>query len=188
MFRLILFLSLIPIAIALAARWWFGVRILTTEGSRGCVCDLSKWMPAPGDSAVIHRAEESAVEFGRQLRLKALAEWQERDPKAAGARENTRRFGIAVPPLSGVVAVFAVIVGKVPVMGAFAIVLGAAAVAAMLGLLALPPELAAITRAAHRSREAGCFPHRDDEDAVNRCAIAHAWNEALPPILRWIQK
>ena len=36
------------------------------------------------------------------------------DPKAAAAREGTRRFGLAVPPLSGIVAVFAVLVGKDP--------------------------------------------------------------------------
>ncbi len=188
MFRLILFLSLFPIAIALIARWWFGLRILAAEGDRPCGCDLTSWLSPPGDAAVINRAEESAGEFGRQLRLKALTEWQAQDPKAATARENTRRFGLAVPPLSGVVAVFAVIVGKVPVMGAVAILLGATALAAALGLLALPPELAAITRAASKSRKAKCFPRREDEDAVIRCAIAHAWNEALPPILRWIQK
>lgn len=188
MFRLILFLSLFPIAIALVARWWFGLRILTTEGSRPCRCDLTSWMPSPGDDAVIHRAEASAGEFGRQLRLKALAEWAEKDPKAAKAREGARRFGLAVPPLSGVVAVFAVIVGKVPPFGAIAILLGATALAAAIGLLSLPAELAAITRAARKTRDAKCFPRQDDEEAITRCAIAHAWDAALPPILRWVQK
>lgn len=188
MFRLILFLSLFPIAIALVARWWFGLRLLTTEGSRLCRCDLTNWMPAPGDDAVIHRAEATAGEFGRQLRLKALAEWAEKDPKAAKAREGARRFGLAVPPLSGVVAVFAVIVGKVPVVGAIAILLGATAVATAIGLLSLPAELAAITRAAGKVRKTKGFPRQDDEDAVIRCAIAHAWEAALPPILRWVQK
>ena len=30
MFRVILFISLFPIALALGARWWFGVRVLAT--------------------------------------------------------------------------------------------------------------------------------------------------------------
>ncbi|MDP3851853.1 MAG: hypothetical protein Q8Q59_15220 [Luteolibacter sp.] len=188
MFRLLLFVSLFPIAIALIARWWFGVRILAMEGKRPCRCDLASWLPAPGDDAIIHRAEQSAGEFGRQLRLKALAAWKAHDPKAAAARENTRRFGLAVPPLTGVVAVFAVLVKKIPVMGAVAVLLAATALSAALGLLSLAPELAAITRAARKTRETKGFPRQEDEEAVIRCAIAHAWDAALPPILRWVQK
>ncbi len=188
MYRLILFISLFPIIIALLARWWFGVRVLSTEGRRLCRCDLGNWLPPPGDQSLIHRAEQSAAEFGRQLRLKALAEWQATDPKAAGSREGTRRFGLAVPPLSGVIAIFAVIVGKVPVIGAVAILLGATALSAALGLLSLPPELSAITRAAGKTRKAKHFPSQDDEEAVIRCAMAHAWEAALPPIMRGFRK
>jgi hypothetical protein len=186
MFRLILFFSLLPLAIALAARWWFGARILASDGIRPCRCDLTRWLPAPGDAAVIHRAEASAAEFGRQLRLKALTEWRNHDPKAAASRDKSRRFGLAVPPLSAMVAVFAVLVGKIPVLGAIAILLGATALAAALGLLALPPELSAIARTARKTRDEHHFPNSDEQDAVIRCAIAHAWNAALPPILRWI--
>jgi hypothetical protein len=188
MFRLILFLSLFPIAISLVARWWFGMRILARDGNRPCRCDLTRWLPSPDDAAIIHRAEESAGEFGRQLRLKALAEWQAQEPKAAASRENTRRFGLAVPPLSGVVAVFAVIVGKIPPPAAIAILLGATALSAALGLLTLPPELSAIARMARKIREDRNFPNRDEEDAVIRCAVAHAWDLALPPILRWVHR
>lgn len=188
MFRLILFISLFPIALALVARWCYGVRILASLGRQSCRCDLANWMPAPGDEAIVHRSDESAENFGKQLRIKALTEWAAHDPKAAKSRENTRRFGLAVPPLSGLIAVFAVLVGKIPVMGAIAIVLAATAIAAALGLLSLPPELAAIARAARKAREAKSFPRQDDEDAVVRCAIAHAWESTLPPILRWIHK
>jgi hypothetical protein len=187
MYRIIFILSVLPLAIALIARWWFGLRVLATEGGRPCRCDLARWLPAPGDDSVIHRAEKSAAEFGAELRLKALADWREQDPKAAAAREGSRRFGIAVPPLSGVVAVMAVLVGKIPVMGAVAILLGAGALAAMLGLLSLPPELRAIARRARGIRQDKSFPAGDDEQAVIQCAIARAWDESLPPILRWLQ-
>jgi len=188
MFRLLLFLSLFPIVIALLARWWFGVRVLAGDGKRPCRCDLQRWLPSPDDSAIVHRAENSAAEFGRQLRLKALAEWRKQDPKSAAAREGSRRFGLAVPPLSGVVAVFAVLVAKIPFIGAIAILFAATAISAMIGLLSLPPELRAIARVANKAREQKNFPNRDDEDAVVRCAIAHAWDLSLPPILRWIHK
>jgi hypothetical protein len=188
MFRFILILSILPIAAAMLARWWFGLRVLAGEGRRSCRCDLSRWTPAPGDTAVIHRAEKSAAEFGDELRTKALAKWHEEEPKAAAARENSRRFGLAVPPLSAVIAAFALLAGRVPLMGAVAIVFAASAIAAAFGLLSLPAELRAIARHARVMRERKCFPTDDDEETVIRCAIAHAWNESLPPILRWLQR
>ncbi len=187
MFKLVLFFSLFPIALALGARWWFGQRILGGIGGRPCRADLKRWLPAPGDAALVHREEGRAADFGADLRRKALEAWRVEDPKAHASRENTRRFGMAVPPLSALVAVFAVLVGKIPVLGAFAILLGATALAAALGLLTLPPELVAISRYARKAREERWFPDRDDEDAAVRCASAHAWEQALPPILRWIR-
>lgn len=188
MWRLVFFLSAIGIAISLIARWWFGLRILAEIGRRPCQCDLTKWMPAPDDAAIIHRADGTAEEFGRQLRLKAIADWKETAPKAAKSRENSRRFGQAVPPLSGIVAILAVLVAKLPMFGSIAIVVGATALASILGLLALFPELNAITTAAKKLREEKGFPNRDDEDAVIESALAHAWKESLPPVLQMIQK
>lgn len=188
MWRLIFLFSILPLAAALIARWFFGMRVLAEDGARPCRCDLGTWMPLADDKAVIHRAEESAAEFGRQLRIKAMAEWRESNPKAAAARENSRRFGAAVPPLSGMVAVMAILVAKIMPINAIALVLAATALATVLGVLSMAPELAAITRAAKKLRKAKSFPRRDDEDAIIRCAVAHAWKETLPPILGLLQR
>jgi hypothetical protein len=188
MWRLLFLASALPIAIALFARWMFGLRVLAEIGQRPCRCDLNSWLPAPDDTAVIHRAEESAAEFGRQLRLKALTEWRERDPKAAIVRENSRRFGVAVPPFTGIVAVLALVVAKIPIIGVVTVLIASTALSAAIGLLALPPELKAIAQTARKAREAKSFPKRDDEDAVIRCAIAHAWKSTLPPILSSLQR
>lgn len=188
MWRLLLILSLIPLAAALIARWWFGMRVLSEYGGRPCICDLDRWMPPTGDTAITHRAEESAFEFGRQLRIKAMEEWQETDPKAAASRASSKRFGMAVPPLSGIVAVMAVIVAKIPVTGAISALLAATALAAVLGILSLTPELAAINRTVRKLKEARSFRRSDDEEAVIRCAMAHAWKETLPPVLGILQR
>lgn len=188
MWRILFLASALPIAAALFTRWMFGLRVLEAIGKHPCRCNLDHWLPAPGDTSLVHRAEESAAEFGRQLRAKALAEWREREPKAAIARENSRRFGIAVPPFSGIVSLLAVIVAKIPIIGAITSVLAATALSSAVGLLALPPELKAIALTARKAREAKIFPHRDDEDAVVRCAVAHAWKEALPPFLALLQR
>jgi hypothetical protein len=188
MWKLLLMFSGVAIAASLIARWWFGVRVLNQEGGRPCRCDLGKWLPPPSDEALTHRAEESAAEFGNQLRLKALAEWRERNPKAAGSRESARRFGLAVPPLSGIVAFMAAIIAKIPIIGAISVLLAATALAAVLGILSLAPELQAIMHSARKLRENKSFPRRDEEDAVIQCAIAHAWKASLPPILKILQK
>lgn len=187
MYKIILLLSLFPIAVALGARWWFGQRILGGLGGRRCRADLKRWLPAPGDGELVHREEGNAADFGAALRLKALEAWRLENPRAHASRENARRFGMAVPPLSALVAVFAVLVGKIPVLGAVAILIGATALSAAFGLLNLPPELVAISRHARKAREERWFPDSEDEEAAIRCASAHAWDRALPPILRWIR-
>lgn len=188
MWRLLILFSALGIAVALIARWWCGLRVLADTGTRLCHCDLEQWLPAPGDEALIHRSEGTANEFGKQLRLKALAAWREHAPKAAAARESSKKFGLAVPPLSGVVAIMAAVIAKIPVIGAISILLAATALAALLGLLSIAPELQAIMKHATELRGKKVFRRRDDEDAVIQCAIAHAWKESLPPILRIFQK
>lgn len=188
MWRLILIFSVIPIAAAMAARWWFGMKVLLENGGRPCRYDSTRWNPAPADGAVEPIGEGSAYELGRLLRLQALNEWSAEDPKGAKSRASSKRFGMAVPPISGIVAVMAFLVAKVPVMGALSAILAATAVSAALGILSLPAELAAITRAARKLREGRGFSRSDDEEAVIRCAMAHAWKDTLPPILGLIQK
>ncbi len=188
MFRLIIFFSLIAIILAMVARFWFGLKVLAIEGQRICRCDLAKWFPAHDDDEVIQRSDKPAAEFGAELRKKALAQWMEEDKKSAKSRRGAHNFGLVVPALSGIVAIMAVVVGRVPPMGAVAIIFFATALSAVLGLLSLPAELSAIARTAKHVRKTGQLDTRDDEDAVIRCANAHAWEAALPPILKWIQR
>lgn len=185
--RLLLIISVLALVVAFIARWWFGLRVLAAEGERICRCDLNTWLPAPGDHAKVHRAEGTAAEFGEQLRNKALVDWASEMPKAARSRENNRRFGLAVPPLSIVIAVFALIGAKVPWIGAIVIIFAATAVAGILAMTSITPELQAITRAAKKARDARAFPQRDDESVIVRCAYAHAWRKAFPPLFRLIQ-
>ncbi len=185
---MIYIIFLLPLGLALAARWWFALRVLAADGPIPCRCDLGRWLPAPGDPSVIHRAENAAGNFGLDLRSKALADWKQQDPKAAASREKSRRFGLAVPPLSAIVAIMAVLAAKVPVFGAVIILLGAVVLATVFDILTLPLELNAIARYAAKIREQKCFPNRDEEDAVIRCAIAHAWDQAMPPLLRMFLK
>lgn len=188
MWRVLFLFSILPIVAAAAARWYFGLRVLAVEGGRPCRCDPSRWPSADAELTEIPKPEESAHEFGRQLRDTALSEWHQSDPKASASRQGSKRFGMAVPPLSAMVAIFALIVAKIPIMGAITILLASTAVSCAIGLLSIAPELAAITRTAKRLRDSRSFPRRDDEDAVIRCAVAHVWTETLPPVISMIQR
>jgi len=186
MWRLILLLSIFPIVIAWGCRWWFGLRALKENAALKCRLDLNRWFPSPADE-IVHRAEGTANAFGFQLRQHALEQWLLDDPKAAAARKGVQRFGLAVPPLSVLIAAFAILVAKISVLGGFAVVLGATALACSFSLLALPKELRAVARVVHKLRESRSFPRSDDEEAVVKCAIAHVWIDSLPPILQWLQ-
>jgi hypothetical protein len=188
MWRLLFIFSVVGIVISLTLRWWFGLRVLETQGRRPCKCDLNTWMPAPGDNALIHHSDEDAEEFGRQLRLKALAEWKERNPKAYASRESARQFGIVAPTLSGIIVTLAVIVAKIPIFGMLAVFASAISLSSVCGILAIAPELQAILASSSKVRKDRSFHRRDDEDAVIDCAIAHVWKNALPPLLQKLQK
>ncbi len=188
MWRLLFLISILPIAVSLLARWWFGLRVLANHSTLVCRCDLEKWTPVTDGTKGLHRPEASAAEFGKQVRLASLAEWRKTTPSAAISREKSKRFGMAVPPLSGVIAVLAVFAAKVPIIGALAIFLAATALATALSILTIAPELLAVTRYTMKLRDNLAFPNRDEQEAVMRCAIAHVWKEAVPPILALFQR
>ena len=122
------------------------------------------------------------------LRKSALADWNTRNPKAAASREGARRFGMAVPPLSLMVAILAIVVGKIPVAGAIAIFLLAIAISVTISYLSISSELKAILVTARRLRDARVFHRSDDEEAVIKSASALAWKEGAPPVFNLIQK
>lgn len=188
MWKLLLLLSIFPIIATLAVRWWFGTRVLAKLGGRDCRYTLSRWEATLETTPVISVGGSSAADAGWELRAAALAWWRMHDPKRAKAREGARNFGYAVPPLTAMIAVFAVFLAKIPVVGAISVVIAATALACVFGLLSLGSELRVIAAAAHRVRETHVFPRRDDEDAAISCATAFAWRESLPPILRWLQR
>ena len=188
MFRLLILLAAIPIVAAFLARWWFGVRVLSGTGRRLCSCDLSRWENAFGTECLPPSEKADAHTFAIFLRKAALADWSTRERKSAASREGTRRFGMAVPPLSLMVAILGLIVGRIPFTGALAIFLLAIAFSVIISYLSIAPELKAILTTSRRLRDTGVFRRRDDEDAVIEATTALAWKEAAPPVFNLIQK
>jgi hypothetical protein len=184
MWRILFLISVLPIVAAIVARWYFGLRVLAAEGKRPCTVDPIRWKVYLGETPIVETTEAPAAEFGKLLRLSALADWQAREPKRAASRESARKFGLAVPPLALIIAIFALLLAKIPFMGAVAILFTSTALSAIFGLLTLGTELQAIALTTRKLRESRAFVRRDDEDATAAAAVAHAWAESIPPILR----
>ncbi len=125
--------------------------------------------------------------FAELLRKSALADWRERDRKLAISREGTRRFGMAVPPLTAMIVILGIVVGRVTPSFGIAIFLLATAFSAVIAYLSIAPEINAILTTARKLRTSGIFHRRDDEDAVIQAAVAIAWKEAAPPIFNLLQ-
>lgn len=178
--RLLFLCSALILAAALLLRGWFGKRGLIQAGGRTCTADAERWQSWAGEPLP---GQNDAETLGRELRRLALKRWAECDPKAARAREAARRFGLAVPPLTLVVLVFAVVLAKLPLFGALTIALGAIALSAAIGLLSIGAELRAVAKTTGELRKKRIFRRVDDEEAIIACARASVWMSALPPIL-----
>lgn len=188
MVRLLILISALPIIAAFVVRWWLGLRVLSSEGRRQCSCDLALWEKTFGSENKPPSKSGDARIFAETLRKNALADWKTRDPKAAASREGVRRFGMAVPPLSLMIVILGVIVGRIPSIWAIPVFMLSIAVAIIFSYLSIAPELNAMLLAARRLRASGVFHRRDDEDAVIAATTALVWKESAPPVFNLIQR
>jgi len=186
--RFLILLAVLPIIAAFVARWWLGLRVISTAGRRQCSCDLALWEKSFGTENPPPSKSGDALIFAETLRKASLADWKTREPKAAASRAGVRRFGMAVPPLALMVVVLGAIVKRVPVSFVLPVFLTAIALAIIFSYLSIAPELNAMLIASRRLRASGAFHRRDDEDAVIAATKALVWKESTPPILNLIQK
>lgn len=184
--RIVFLISVLALVAAVFAQRWFGRRVHVNHRSRQCKADVGRWRELFGEASVVPEGEVSAVDLGKALRTAALESWRNEDPGSCKGRDASRRFGVAVPPLTILVVVFAVVMVRIQMFPALAIILAATALACGFGLLSIGSELRAVARAARKVRERRVFTRSDDEDAVIDCAAAEVWVQALPPIMRFI--
>ncbi|TAG11739.1 MAG: hypothetical protein EAZ42_00040 [Verrucomicrobia bacterium] len=186
--KLILLASLLILIAAFLLRWWYGRRVLAIWGNHPCRCNLQKWLPPADDTRTVHRAEGTAGEFARELHGKAITDWKKDRSRASKGRENARRFTNLIPPLCMALAVLIVFTGRMPIMGVIAVGAAMTALGLFMSILSLPSELQAIRQEINTLREQKCFPNREDESAIIRCAMAYPWLDLLPAWLKWISR
>lgn len=188
MVRFLILIAILPVIAAFIARWWLGLRVLSSVGRRQCSCDPTLWEKTFGTENPLPSNSGDARIFAEALRKAALTDWKTREPKAAASREGVRRFGMAAPPLSLMIVILGIIVNRVPAIWAIPVFLLAIAVAVIFSYLSIAPELNAMLLASRRLRDSGAFNRRDDEDAVIAATSALVWKESTPPIFNLIQR
>lgn len=186
MWRVLMMVSVVPPVILILLSWWHGSRVLAESGARRCRIDLAKGLPGVDETTGVRRSEETANLAGMRMWRFAMRDWRSRDPAAYASRQKSKRIASIVPPLTVVIATFAMVVGKLPPVGGIALVAASVAISSVLTILTLGPELRACADVATRLRKARMLPVRDDEDAVIGCLLAHAWRQTPPAVLRWL--
>lgn len=107
----------------------------------------------------------------------------QREPTLTGKREWALRFGHVFPVFTVIVMVFAIAVGKLPVMLCLSIIVGSLGLAACAQALTLACELRAATLAAVVLEKKRIFPRLSEEELVTTAIRAQAWRSIVPGLL-----
>ncbi|BDS06438.1 hypothetical protein NT6N_14780 [Oceaniferula spumae] len=211
MHRLLLFLSLLPLLVAVILRKFNGDRVLHTIKDKRLTIsagDLARkmldsvsqqaveiksparrWVASPdlGQQWLIISPDTatgvSARSHGESAMKVGLYLLSLRDPKAIARRAWAIRFGHVFPVFTTVVMVFALVVGRVPALWALAIVMTSLALAACAQIFTLTAERQAAELACVVIEKKRTLPRLSDEEAVVAATKAWAWRSILPGIL-----
>lgn len=211
MHRLLLLISLLPLLAALILRKLYADRIL--RESRGMVLGrdgsslarsmldsmghenaelrLSKgewagaaaagegWLSLPSKTAL----GNSVADHGQVALRVGLYFLSLKDPAAVARRRWALRFGHVFPIFTAVVCVFALLVGKLPMLWLVSIVMGSLGLAACAQLLTLAANLQASAMAAVILEKKRILPRSSDEENVVAAARAWAWHAIVPGMI-----
>lgn len=170
--RIFIILSLVPLVISLVARWYFGTRILFLERDHSC--------------RLLHSHEtETAVTLGRRWRRAAIKRWIIDHPRTAKKRQHALRFGLILPPLTLIACILSILAFKMSVLTGLAIFLLILTLAIVANWLTLPSEILAIQdKSSYLIDDQTKVKNIKDEPTILVCAIAHSWDDSVPPMLK----
>ena len=180
MWKIVILLSLIPLAGAWAGRHWFWSRVRLEGMRRNCettVKDLRVRMGLPGGRG---GSETHAAALGNAVRECGLALLEREGDRVAKARVKGAFLTRALPALVGVVAVFAIFSKRVPAGWAVAGAIGIVAMWTLLRLTGMAIEWRAVARGSEELRATRALKRLSDEDEVIRCAKASVWSTVWP--------
>lgn len=107
----------------------------------------------------------------------------QREPALAAKRTWALRFGHVFPVFTAIVLVFAILVGKLPVLLALSILAASLGLATCAQTLALACELRAANLATAVLEKKRILPRLADEERVTTATRAQAWRAIVPGLL-----
>ena len=180
MWKLVIFLSLIPLVAAWAGRHWFWTRVRMEGMRRDCeisVKDLRQRMGLPPG----RRGHEThAAALGNAVRECGLMLLEREGDALAKSRTKGAFLTRALPALVGVVAVFAILSKRVPAGWAVAGAMGVVGLWTLLRITGMAIEWRAVARGAEVLKATRPLKRMNDEEEVIRCAKASVWSTAWP--------
>jgi len=211
MHRFLLLFALLPLLAALILRKMYADRVLnrsravvlSTDGATLARRMLSsmdqdqtelriiqrEWAGAAGIgenwlSLTSKQAEGDSVADHGQVALRVgLYFLSMRDQAAVARRRWALRFGHAFPIFTSVVCVFALLVGKLPLLWLISVILASLGLAACAQALTLATNLQASALAAVILEKKRIYPRLSDEESVVAATRAWAWHAIVPGLI-----
>ena len=180
MWKLVILLSLIPLAGAWAGRHWFWSRVRLEGMRRDCETTVKDLRVRMGLPAGRRGTETHAAALGTAVRECGLALLERDGDKLAKARVKGAYLTRALPALVGIVIVFAAFTKRFPTGWVVAAGIGLIAFWTLLRLTGLAVEWRAVARGTEVLKATRALKRIDDEEEVIRCAKASVWSTVWP--------
>ena len=189
--RLLLFISIIPILIALVLRKIKAdatlrscsqIALTTTAEEKGEKM-LASLNHAPIPLPPIKGSQTTASAHGQTALRVGIALLSERDPKSIARRRWAQRFGQVFPIFTSIVCIFGFAVAKLPALWALSIIIASLGLATCAQILTLSAEIQAAEIACVLIEKKRIYPRLTEEEAVVKATQAWPWRSLIPGIL-----
>jgi hypothetical protein len=177
--KVVLLLSLIPLAGAWLGRYWFWTQVRMEGLRRDCGISVRELRERLGLPPGRRGTETHAAALGNAVRECGLALLEKEGNGLAKARINGAFLTKALPAFVTLIAIFAFIrrINGWGILGVSAAVLGLWTLSRLTGMAI---ESRAVARGAQALKTSRAFKRVADEDEVIRCAKASVWNTVWP--------
>ena len=180
MWKVVLILSLIPLAGACLGRHWFWTKVRLEGLRRDCGISVRELRERLGLPAGRHGTATHAAALGNAVRECGLALLEKEGNGLAKTRINGGYLTKALPALVILIAVFAIFSKRVPAGWAVAGAVGTVAFWTILRLTGMPIEWRAVAKGTEALRSTRVLKRVADEEEVIRCAKASVWSTVWP--------
>lgn len=209
--KILLLLCLIPVGVSFLVRKWLADRVFRNEGAdeiphtgrelverllqRAKINDLTIEIKkrtftqlSPTHLVLSPKIADSkrAVDVAEACLLAGLVMVARQQDKVVAWRTWAVKFGWVLPAFTSVIMFFAVVVGRVGITWAIAILALTLGITTILLWLTLPIERLAAQKVAELLEDSTALPRRTEGERLARLVKASVWRRIIPSAIAWI--